>query len=192
MAEVRIERKEGGTSVWPWLIAVVVLALVGWWLWRALANRQEATGVSTATSAATAPVAEPSVITAAPGTGATPQPGVEAATPYMPLAAIRANPDAHFGTQVSGLARVTEVVSDRGFWIEQDGARIFVVKAESLPGGSAEMTVGAQVSLTGTVVNPDRMQQEVPGILELGDGTLKGLQGEPAILHATNIEMQAV
>ena len=181
MAEVRIERKEGASG-WTWLIGLLLLGLIIWWIVAAVSGDRN--------EAATDPAA-PAVTATDPTTGtATTAPGAEAATPNLPLAAIRANPDNYFGKPVSGLATVTEVVSDRGFWVEQDGSRIFVVKDGALDAPAAAVSAGQKASFTGTVINPDGMQEQVPGILDLDESTLKMLQGEPAFIHATNLEMQ--
>lgn len=40
MADINVERKEG--SVWPWIIGLVVLALLIWLLWSWMGNRDDA------------------------------------------------------------------------------------------------------------------------------------------------------
>ncbi|NLG63917.1 MAG: hypothetical protein GX539_16885 [Candidatus Cloacimonetes bacterium] len=35
MAEIHVERKQGSSMRWLWvLVFVIVLALIGWWLWQ--------------------------------------------------------------------------------------------------------------------------------------------------------------
>jgi hypothetical protein len=160
---------------------VLVVAALIWWVVDAATPERDAE-VATATPAVTEPAATP-------GTQPAATPGAEAATPELPLAAIAANPDAYFGKPVSGLATVTEVVGDRGFWIEQDGNRIFVIKAEPLV-ESVNIVAGNEISFTGTVMNPDGMEKQVPGLLQMDKDTLRMMQGLPAFIHATNIEMQ--
>ncbi len=181
MAEVEIQRKQGGVPWWAWLLGVLAVAAILWWIIDAATADRDAEVATT-----TPTVTEPAVTS---GTQPAPTPGAEAATAELPLAAIAANPDAYFGKPVSGLATVTEVVGDRGFWVEQDGNRMFVVKAEPLA-ESANIVAGNRVSFTGTVINPDNMQQQVPGLLQMDESTLKMMQGLPAFIHATNIEMQ--
>jgi hypothetical protein len=115
-------------------------------------------------------------------------PGQAAAA--MPLAAIRANPDGYFGQSVSGLATVDSVVGAQGFWIKQGDTRMFV--AHDLAGAPATQNVAAgdMVSLTATVENPDTMETAVPGLLNLDAATRTTLQGEPAFLKASNLEVQ--
>jgi hypothetical protein len=178
MAEVEIQRKTPGASPLTWLIALVVLGVLGWWAYTTIGMGRDRSAVSPTPYAMTSPTAG----TASPD-------GPVAATPNLPLAAMRANPDAYFGKEISGLATVAEVMGTRAFIIEQDGTRVYVVTDAAI-GEASGMGVGKQVSLTGTVVNPDEMQQRLSNINELETTTLKALQGEPALIHATNLEMQ--
>ena len=60
------------------------------------------------------------------------------------------------------------------------------------PWPTADLTVYASAqSLTGTVINPDSMRQDAPGVTSLDDATLRMMQGLPAFLRASNIEVQA-
>ncbi|HEU5208888.1 MAG TPA: hypothetical protein VFU06_05700 [Longimicrobiales bacterium] len=35
MAEIHVERKQGSSMKWLWvLVLLIVLALIGWWLWQ--------------------------------------------------------------------------------------------------------------------------------------------------------------
>jgi len=172
MAEIEIQRKQGA-SPWAWLLGLIVLGLIAWAVWAAMTGDR---ATVTASSDATTPVVTPN--TAAPTPG----------SPGMPLAAALANPDAYFGKPISGMATVVEVIGDRALIIEQDGARMYVVKSADIA-PTTNLAVGNTVSLTGTVVNPDNMQDAVPGILDVGEPTLKTLQGEPAFIHATSFEM---
>ena len=206
MAEVQIERKEGGVPWWAWLLLILAVGFTLWWM---TAGRDRGTDVATtpavtdttvtgasttepggAPSVATDPATDTVLVIVPEGTPAGTMPKADAANPALPLAAMRANPDAYFNKWVSGLATVTEVVSNKGFWIEQDGVRAFVVKAEPLV-ESREITAWNKVSFSGMVVNPAEAQQRVPVMSQMDDETLNMLKAEPAFIHATNIEMQS-
>ena len=74
MADINIERKSGAASALPWIIGLLVLALLAWWL---LAGRgddrrvQEGTYVDTTTAPAAGMAAPAPVDTTPMGTGAT-------------------------------------------------------------------------------------------------------------------------
>jgi hypothetical protein len=183
MPELDIQRRETtGMPWWVWLlIAVLAIGLI-WWIIAATTTDRELAEVT--------PGVAPTVGTepAERVAGARESTDELTSAEWLPLAAMRANPDNYFDQSVSGIGTVAEVASDRGFWIEQRGERVFVVKDEPLVETPA-LTAGQQISLRGTVHNPDNMQ-EVAGVMQLDEVTLKTLQGEPAFIKATAIEAQ--
>ena len=52
-------------------------------------------------------------------------------TIQIPVGIIVRGPSPYLGRPLVGRARVVEVVTDRGFWLEQDGSRIFAVIART-------------------------------------------------------------
>lgn len=108
MADIDVQRKNGGMG-WLWgLLAVAALVLVVWWVW---------------------PDDEPEVAVEPipPVTPATtPEPIAEA--PFVTIGDILSNPGGYVG-QVFPRAEVTvaSVPTDRGFWIEDDGQRLFAI-----------------------------------------------------------------
>jgi len=61
-------------------------------------------------------------------------------------------PAGYVGQTVSGTTRVTDVVSDRGFWIAQNGKRMFVVIAEPQASEQAiKVRTGQTLQLSGAV-----------------------------------------
>jgi hypothetical protein len=185
MPELDIQRRQSaGGSWWAWLIGAIILALVIWWIVAA------ATGGSQHT--AQAPAANPAAVGASQPpqeqvAGSRQTEGLTSAE-WLPLAAMRANPDNYFGKSVSGVGRVAEVLPQNAFWIEQRGSRVLVVEAARLA-GQVTPKVGQEVSLQGTVHNPDKMQQ-VPEAMKLSTATQKQLQGEPAFIVGTALQVQ--
>ena len=113
MARIPVE-KQTGTGWWKWLLALLLLAVLVWLLVELFDTdepeivEEEAVGV----------VEEPAATTPEPMAGAT---GVT-------FGEILANSNEYIGdpfprTEVS----VAEVPTDRGFWIEEDGQRLFAV-----------------------------------------------------------------
>jgi hypothetical protein len=180
MADIHVEKDRTGMAVWPWVLGLVVLALL---IWAFAANR---TGVErgTITTGQTSTTA----VTPATGTAATTgvtterleHPVTAASTPAagdrvaaaatgagsgasIPVASIVAQPDQYLQQTVTGTAQVASV-EDNGLWIEQDGQRLFVLvnadaSTAAAPAGAtadgastiAGLAPGQQVTLTGVV-----------------------------------------
>lgn len=107
MADIDVERKRGGGMGWLWgLAAVLVLALIVWWIWP---DEDDDDFAAT----------EVEQVEQGPAT--TPEPGVT-------IGDILSNPDDHIGQTFPGAeVQVAEVPTDRGFWIEDDGERLFAI-----------------------------------------------------------------
>lgn len=135
-------------SVLPLIIGLLVLAALAWALMNYMnRSRGDATpvvGDTAATPAVTTPARE--------GMRDVP-PGDPAATnDWFPIAAIFGGPSTYVDRRISGNARVVEVPSDRGFWIEQDGQRMFVMVNEPQSMEQAlDINVGQTLALSGTV-----------------------------------------
>jgi hypothetical protein len=162
MADIDIQRKSG--SIWPWILGLLLLGLAIWGIAELLDNDEEAVVSPVVTEPVAAPVTPEAVVVA-------PVAPAPAAAGMIPVATILANPAEWAGRTTSGQARVAEVVSDRGFWIEDGGQRLFVVKDESpLPGvadtqgaadtmASRNVTAGEMLQMSGTVrTSADQLQ----------------------------------
>lgn len=154
MADINVERKKGGPGILPWILGLLLLAALIFGISRCRdedpAPVVPADTVTDTVSSAPMPAAP---IDSAAGMGAAAAgAGAAAAGGALALGQIMGAPDASAGQTVSGTARVTEVVSDRGFWVEEGGQRMFVVLAEPQ---SAERRIdinqGQTVQLSGTV-----------------------------------------
>lgn len=166
MAEIKIERKK---SIWPWILAaLVVLAL----LWAVFAMTGDGDEIATTAGASAATgtdvvdrptggsidaPADPSV----GGMGA--QAGADASATVaamLPIAQLVGSPDQFRGQTVAGQARVVDVPTDRGFWIEGDGQRIFAVIAKSPNMEQAiDVNTGQLVQLSAMVHGADQLAQ---------------------------------
>lgn len=108
MADMDIQRKKTGGMGWLWgLLALVLLALIIWWIWPDDEEVVEDPEVAAEMAPLPAPIAE---------------------APAVTIGDVLGNPGAYVG-QTFPRAEVTvaEVPTDRGFWIEDNGQRLFAV-----------------------------------------------------------------
>lgn len=117
--------------------------------------------------------------------GASPAKG-GAAADALPVADISAKPGDYFDTPTYGTAAVAEVMSNRGFMVEQDGKRMLVVKDPSIA-EAVEIKAGQQVRIEGSVYDPAQMSS-VPGMADIEQKIQDALKGQPAYVYATKIE----
>jgi hypothetical protein len=133
MADINIERKR--KSPLPWIIGLLALALLAFMLMRSCGDDEAepatvVTDTTTATTAApmTDPMATAPMDSGAMAAGGAVPGGAGAGSGW--IAGILA------GTAAAGAANgegiVPETPSDRGFWIEENGQRIFAILAEPM------------------------------------------------------------
>lgn len=161
MAEIHIEKKK---SIWPWIVAALVALLVIWAL-------VEFTDRDDAEVAAVEPVASPVVGTPDQPVDATAAIDTTAdaagSIAVLPVAAILAGPADYVGREISGTARVTDVPTDRGFWIEQDGQRIFAL-IERGPNmeDAININTGQEIRFTDATVHDANSMAQLGGTLD--------------------------
>jgi len=175
MAEINIEKKR---SAMPWVIGILVLLLVLWALWEIFDTDTVEPAAETVTPAAalTSPVDAAVRMEPIP----TPPPPTDADDSQIPVSVIVVGPAEYVARPVAGTARVAEVVSDRGFWIEQGGQRIFAVLAQAPNMEQAvDVQAGQQVRLSG-VVYDSSMVDRIEGGLE--SQTRELIDDQPAFL----------
>lgn len=166
MAQIRVERKSSTGWVW-WLLGLLVLALVLWAVFAAMDNDQ--VGL----------VTEPGVVESVPPVAATGPSFSDVQVTGIPVGQIAESPVSWAGRNVSGEVRVTEVVSDRGFWIEADGQRMFVLLNE-VPGEIKEINAGQTIRLTDATVHQTGDASQLPGNLD--QQAQRIASGQPAVL----------
>ncbi|CAN5770987.1 hypothetical protein BH20GEM3_BH20GEM3_02940 [soil metagenome] len=172
MAEINVERKGGG-SILPWIIGLLALLLVGWLLYSMFDRDDNVAEAPVVTEPlATTPVIDPAAAA-----------DVDVG-PVIPVAAIVTVPANYVNQTVSGTARVAQVVSDRGFWIDDGNQRVFTIIDEPKP-EIKNIRAGQMVRLDGAQVMTAASQ--VPGQLEAE--TQQAIQAQPAFLYvrAANI-----
>lgn len=176
MARIDLEKKKTGMG-WLWaLLLLVALALLLWWLWGAWSDDEPDYAVDETLEEPYEPVApadEPDV-----GEGAM------AAAAGLPVAQIVADPESWFDRSVNGEVEVVEVPTDRGFWIEQDGARLFALIVDRPAEVPLDIQTGQALRLSdATIHRADAALAEggIPGT-PLDEDTRRIAEGEEAIL----------
>lgn len=176
MPELDIQRKSVASYWWVVLLLLLVLAVfVIWWLAATWDNDPEVAFVRPEGAAA------PATATATPGTA-----NVE----VIPVAAILAEPGSYADRTVQGTARVVQVISDRGFWIEENNQRMFVVLNEQRP-ETVDINAGQTVRLSGRVSTAERAGQ-LDGVQSLEADTREVLNTQKAFLYVNAPEQISV
>ena len=169
MAEIPIEKKS--SNAWLWiLLALLVLALVLWWI---LAADDDETAV----------VADTVAVEQVDGADAdrmSMQSPMDAGT--MTLAAILANPADYYGKSgFTSDVTVAGPLTDRGFWIEKDGARMFAILIDAPTEAPLDLNTGANISISGgTIRNPSTIT-DIEGV-PLDADTKRVMSEQEAVL----------
>lgn len=167
MAEIHVEKKSGGLA-WLWiLLAILLIAILVWLFWPDAQNDPLTEAVPGTTAGDT--IALP------------PPPTIEPIeTPAeSTIGAIRANPQQWVGREFSGAVTVAEVPTDRGFWVEQDGQRLFAIVHEPTE-ERIDINPGQRLMILGTVRDASYLSQ-IQGE-PLSEETSGIVRGQPAFL----------
>ena len=165
MAEIPIEKKS--SKAWLWILLLALLA--GLLIWALLANND-----ADDDAVVTEPVA---MDTMNPAADADTMPAGE-----MTIASILANPSAYYGRDgFTGEVEVSGPLTDRGFWIENDGNRMLAIIIDEPREVPMDINAGQTLRLTGgTVRNPADIEN-MPGV-PLDQDTKNAMQGQDAVL----------
>ncbi len=171
MADINVERKS--TNIWPWILGLLVLALLIWVLVEAFdTDEPEVAAVPVTEVQPTVPPVAPEPI--AQGAG-------------VPVSQIIESPATWTGRTVTGEVRVVEVPTDRGFWIEDQGERLFVVLRDAPREQPIDINPGQTLRLREAMVYDN--VANVPG--QLDPDTRNIAQGQAAFLGVdeANVEI---
>lgn len=134
-------------SLWVAGLAALLLAgLVLWWFVGGVGQRLPAQ--DSAQAVAGMQRDDPGV---PPAEHAATQPDASAAA-TLPVSRIVRDPDDWAQQEVSGTARVDAIDTDRGFWLQAQGERIFAVLEKKIGQGARAMEPGQLVRLRGAAV----------------------------------------
>lgn len=177
MAQIKVERKSSNIWIW-WLLGLLLVALILWAVFEVLDDNAElaVAPVATQTMPPPPPPADPGTLPTA-GTAA-----------GIPVGQIVASPQSWSGRSVTGEVRVTEVVSDRGFWTEADGQRIFVLLNE-VPREIKKINAGQRIRMTNATIHAAGDPSGLPGNLDPQAQQIAG--GQPVVLavDSHNVEI---
>ena len=188
------EKKEKKGWVWILLLVILISGFMVWLLRSRRANEPVTAAVVTdpltstvvtdplTTTVVTDPLTA-TVVSATVDPGATAGTGGEAT-----IAAILAQPAQWLGREFSGTVNVTSVPTDRGFWIEQAGQRLFVILDDRPAETPVDINPGQQVRIRGTV----RDAQFLPQVAgeALSDATRNTAREQPAYLIARDDQIE--
>ncbi|MBW3565564.1 MAG: hypothetical protein KY459_12630 [Acidobacteria bacterium] len=154
---------------WLWAaIVVILLILLFVWLWPT--GEEVIEPIDTEVAEEIVPLDPP------------PASEVDTAVVDFRLADIRVSPVSWSGRQVSGEATVAEVPTDRGFWIEEDGQRLFVVLIDEPAEVPKDINANQRIRFRDATVHTDASDLDaIPGE-PLSASTRQIIAGEPAFL----------
>ena len=139
MAEIPVEKKSSMTWLWL-LLAAILAALLIWWI---TADEDDAD-----------PVLAETAIEADAGADSMP----------MTLAAILANPQSYIGQEFAGEVSVAGPLTDRGFWVENDGARMFALIIDEPREVEIDINPGQELRISDGMIHEGGEVSDVEGV----------------------------
>ena len=174
MAEIPVERKSG-SKWWLWLILLLLAVALIWWL-LAEGDDPEVEAVDTVAVEESADLDSVDA----------------AATGEMTLAASLANPSSYYGMEgFTGEVEVGGPLTDRGFWIENEGARMFAIVIDDPAERPIDINPGATLRLNGgTVRDPATISAaDIEGDA-LDEDTMNAISDQEAVLLIDESNME--
>ena len=168
MAEIPVEKKSSFNWLWLLLIAIVAAVLL-WWLFAADdgdADDLEGDSVAVEESLDTQSETLP------------------AAAGAMTIASIVANPEGYYGKEgFEGTVTAAGPLTDRGFWIENDGARMFAIVIDEPAERRVDINPGQTLTLDGGTIR-EASTISADGIegVPLDQDTMDALADQNAVL----------
>lgn len=177
MADIKIERKKSGMG-WLWaLLALLVLALIIWWIWSAGRDDEaELVGAEYGTELGTEPY----------GAGYATEPATAfptAAGEGARISEILSNPQEWVDRDFpSGEVDIAEVPSDRGFWISDGGERLFAVVIDQPAERPVDLNPGQRLRITGGTLRDASHLPQIEGETPLDATTRQAIEEQPIFL----------
>lgn len=163
MADIDVKPK--GPTIWPWIVGLLVLALIAWGAAEVMDNDD----VADATTYTSVPVA-----------------AVEPAdTVTISMSQILANPAAFVGRSFPAAdVDVVDVPTDRGFWIERNGERLFAILVDQPKEVPVDINAGQSLRIEGGTLRDAAYLSDIPG--ETLDADTRALAKSQAIFLVVN------
>jgi len=169
MVEIPVQKKS--SLAWLWLL--LGLLIVGLLLWWVFADNDDAERAAVAPAQVAASGVDPAPVTA---------PGVGTQVTAGSIAAILANPAVHVGRDdFAAEVQVPEVPTDRGFWVENEGARMFALIIDVPIDAVKDINSGQRLRVTNGMLRDKSSLGEIPG-RPLEPETLRILENQPIFL----------
>lgn len=146
VADINVERKKGMSWLW-WILGLILLALIAWWFLAAGDDDAE-TATVVDPAPVTAPVTPPEVVGQAGG---------------IAIADILGDPEGNVGQDFSDEVTVADVPTDRGFWIEDQGARLFAIIIDEPTEDPLDINPGQTLRITEGVLRDTTFLSQIPG-----------------------------
>lgn len=165
MARIPVEKKGGASWIW-WLLGLLVLIGLVWLLVEAFDDDEAEL------------TEEPGVEAVTPDT----TPGAATGTPAVAIGDILNNPAAYVGqTFPDQEVNVVEVPTDRGFWIEDQGQRLFAIIIDEPQEEPLDINPGQTLQIQGGTLRDSTYLPEMPGA-PLDQETQNIVQEQPIFL----------
>ena len=173
MAEIDMQKKSGGGLGWLWgLLALLAVILLVWWIW----PDDDDEVVDT-------PVAEAPL-------GTTPEPVAQG--PGASIGDILGNPAAHVDQPWQNESvRVVEVPTDRGFWIEDQGQRLFAIVIDQPAEQPVDINPGQELRISEAMLRDRTFLPQIPGD-PLDAETENMAEGQPIFLTVDEDNIQVL
>ncbi len=170
MAEIPVEKKRN--KAWLWIIPLIILAaLLIWWISdnddRAYTDRPVAQETSDMARTAANRASD------------------------LTVSAILANPASYIGRDdFSADVSTPEVPTDRGFWVEQDGKRMFAIVIDEPRERPIDINPGQNLRITNGMVRDAEFLKNLPGEpIDEDTRSLAESQGAFLVVDENNIEI---
>lgn len=151
MADINVERKGGAGWLW-WVVGLLALALVVW----GIAELLETDEAEVAEVVETVPMETADVT---PVT--TPEPIAQG---DLCVAQALSEPATYLGQSLGTCElEVTDVPTDRGFWVEEDGQRIFALIIDDPAEEPLDINPGQTITMSEAVLRDQTSSPEVQG-----------------------------
>jgi len=179
MAEIPVERKSNHTWLWL-LLALLLIGLLIWWL-ASGDDESEAEQIAVAEETTATQAATPAGALA--GAGA-------AAAGGMTVASILQSPGTYVGRDdFAAEVDVPEVPTDRGFWVEQDGQRMFALIIDGPREEPMDINSGQRLRITNGMIRNEESLGDVPGE-PLDQDTIDIIREQQAFLVVDEDDME--
>ncbi|MDZ4738129.1 MAG: hypothetical protein SGJ07_17440 [Rhodospirillaceae bacterium] len=173
MAEVYDKKSP---PMWVWIVGAIIALIVIFLIWNWM---RPIAPVVTSPPMVTAPAPAP-----APAASTAP-----ATTAVAPVALIVAVPADYFDRDVSGTARVADVPTDRGFYLEENGRRMLAILGKDFTEKQVNVNAGQMVRVSGVVRASSKLDEAEVGSLQPATRDL--ITKEPVYLVVKQVEILA-